>query len=201
MANYTLTVSIGRFNSLQTMYRGWLLEIPTSAGIKKGQTLTIQELDSSNVATGRYMYAIMNRLKNGEFWNQATTSQWLYFDNIMTYPWIDYTATSTIVGWSAFTTKKIWYCIVGNVMFVQWDLMGTSNNATTTFTLPQALNSAVTICLGYSQTQNNGTTGTSPGRAKCTTSSNLVTLHNNWSGAAYANTGTKGSTGTIIVQI
>lgn len=51
--------------------------------------------------------------------------------------WVDYSATSTIVGWSSFTTKIIRYRIIGKQMFVSFFLSGTSNSISLTFTLPQ----------------------------------------------------------------
>lgn len=50
--------------------------------------------------------------------------------------WVDYSATSTIVGWSSFTTKQIRYRIIGKQMFVVYKIFGTSNSTATTFTLP-----------------------------------------------------------------
>jgi len=50
--------------------------------------------------------------------------------------WTDYTATSTITGWSATTVEEIYYKRIGNLIFVAFDIVGTSNSATTNFTLP-----------------------------------------------------------------
>lgn len=55
--------------------------------------------------------------------------------------WVDYSATSTIVGWSSFTTKSIKYKKVGNLVFVMFTLAGDSDAGTGTavqFTLPYA---------------------------------------------------------------
>jgi len=50
--------------------------------------------------------------------------------------WTDYSATSTIVGWSSFTTKNIYYARIGNLVFVDINLVGTSNDTITSFTVP-----------------------------------------------------------------
>ena len=50
--------------------------------------------------------------------------------------WIDYSAISTVVGWSSFTTKIIRYRVIGKQVFVLLDINGISNSTTTTFTLP-----------------------------------------------------------------
>lgn len=52
--------------------------------------------------------------------------------------WTDYSATSTIVGWSSYTTKLIYYKTVGNIVFVSFNLQGTSNSGTTSFTVANA---------------------------------------------------------------
>jgi hypothetical protein len=51
-------------------------------------------------------------------------------------PWQDYSASSTIVGWSSFTTKWIYYKKVGKTVFVSFYIQGTSNATTASFTLP-----------------------------------------------------------------
>ncbi len=50
--------------------------------------------------------------------------------------WIDYSATATIVGWSAFTTKTYYYYVIGNSVTLTIYLDGTSNSTTTTVTTP-----------------------------------------------------------------
>jgi len=50
--------------------------------------------------------------------------------------WTDYSATSTIVGWSSYTTKKIYYSKIGKTLFVLVDISGTSNSISTNITLP-----------------------------------------------------------------
>ena len=50
--------------------------------------------------------------------------------------WVDYSATSTIVGWSSFTTKILRYRVIGNQVFVQFQLNGASNSTSLTFTVP-----------------------------------------------------------------
>lgn len=52
--------------------------------------------------------------------------------------WTDYSGTSTIVGWGAFTLKTISYRVIGKTVLVAFLITGTSNSATTTFTLPSS---------------------------------------------------------------
>jgi hypothetical protein len=67
--------------------------------------------------------------------------------------WVDYSATSTITGWASFTLKQLKYKIVGNMMFVNYALYGTSNANTTSFTLP---NNAIVQAENPNRSQNNG---------------------------------------------
>ena len=52
--------------------------------------------------------------------------------------WTSYAAISTIVGWSAFTTKVLEYKLIDDIMFVFVNIVGTSNASGVTFTLPNA---------------------------------------------------------------
>ena len=58
--------------------------------------------------------------------------------DIYTTDWTDYGGTSTVVGWSSFTEKHIYYKRVGDIIFVNFYLVGTSNATSATFTLPVA---------------------------------------------------------------
>lgn len=51
-------------------------------------------------------------------------------------PLTDYSNISSIVGWSSFTLKQIFYKKVGKTVWVQFLIAGTSNNTSVTFTLP-----------------------------------------------------------------
>ena len=53
--------------------------------------------------------------------------------------WTDYSATSTIVGWSSFTTKSIYTKKIGKTVFVSYSIAGTSNAATASFTVPYTI--------------------------------------------------------------
>ncbi len=48
----------------------------------------------------------------------------------------DYSAMSTITGWSSLTKKLIFYKQIGKSVFVQFELAGTSNSMQVSFTLP-----------------------------------------------------------------
>jgi hypothetical protein len=65
-----------------------------------------------------------------------------YVNTYVDGTWADYSGTSTVTGWSAFTTKQIYYKKVGSTVFVNVYLAGTSNATAITFTLPFAMSSA-----------------------------------------------------------
>lgn len=55
-----------------------------------------------------------------------------------TAAWVDYSATSTITGWSSYTTKLIQYQVVGNIMRVMVRIEGTGTGTSVSFTLPNS---------------------------------------------------------------
>jgi len=55
-----------------------------------------------------------------------------------TAAWVDYSATSTITGWSSYTTKLIKYQVVGNIMRVMVQIEGTGTGTAVSFTLPNS---------------------------------------------------------------
>ena len=61
-----------------------------------------------------------------------------YFSgDIWSVAWSDYSAISTIVGWLATPSpQQIRYKKVGKLVFVMFEIFGTSNSVTTTFTVP-----------------------------------------------------------------
>jgi hypothetical protein len=70
------------------------------------------------------MNGVANGVYGGDLPNQINT------------PWIDFSEQSTIVGWSSFATKRIRYKIFGKMLIVSFNLNGTSNATSTSFTLP-----------------------------------------------------------------
>jgi hypothetical protein len=67
--------------------------------------------------------------------NAAAGAIWAT-DDIYNVVWTDYSGTSTVTGWTSFTTKVIDYKKVGNLVFVKFRLIGTSNTTGANFTLP-----------------------------------------------------------------
>lgn len=76
----------------------------------------------------------------------ASGVMWLSGD-IYTDTWTDYSATSTIVGWSSFTTKILYYKKVGKLVFVSFSFIGTSNSTAASFSLPYSAASPTGITI------------------------------------------------------
>lgn len=101
--------------------------------------------------------------------------------------WTDYSATSTIVGWSSFTTKLIRYRILGKQMFFEVLLQGVSNSTAATFTLP---NNNVNINNSYViRIINNGIVNA--GLADISAASNSFTTYSSTTGNTFTASGTK----------
>lgn len=136
------------------------------------------------------MNGTANGLYGGDLPNQINT------------PWIDFSEQSTIVGWTTFTTKSIFYRIIGKVAIVNFNISGTSNNAATSFTIPFFSGSLTTVlntCIGV----DNGTSNICD--ASIATSASTV-VFNRWSAATtrtatWTTSGTKTINGQIIIQI
>jgi hypothetical protein len=112
--------------------------------------------------------------------------------------WVDYSATSTIVGWSSRTTTLIRYRIIGKQMFVQFNLIGTSNSTSVTFTLPNN-----SVNLSSSLTHFGTNNGVNVGVCHGTPSgnSNVITLYASAVTAAWTGSGSKSTRGQFFIEI
>jgi len=100
--------------------------------------------------------------------------------------WTDYSGTSTIVGFSGFTTKKIYYLKIGKQVFVAFYLDGTSDAVGLTFTVPLA---SVTAGLDYYESMargiDNGVALATPCRVQLPAISSTVTISTNLTGTGW----------------
>ena len=115
--------------------------------------------------------------------------------------WIDYSATSTIVGFSSFTTKVIRYKqISDNVIWVKGVLSGVSNSTVLNFTIPfTSANNVKNV--GVSGVVNNGTTQAGPGFATCNQNTNIVNIFRDFNGTAFTTSGTKTGEFSIYIEV
>lgn len=113
--------------------------------------------------------------------------------------WVDYASTSTVTGWSSFTTKIILYKLSYKTIHVIFYIGGTSNASTATFTLPTASSSNCYVSLTYIAV-NNGTS-VSGCRYELPSSSSTVTCDPTNGGGSWTSSGTKVVRGEFFYKI
>ena len=122
----------------------------------------------------------------------------VYADTKLTKPtWVDYSLTSTIVGFSSLTTRSIWVLETSTELIVIYNLDGTSNSVNTSFTIPS--NSSLEIFTTL-RIKNAGTTPTNFGLLYVGTNSNVVSFFIGNNGALWAATLGKSVTGQVIIK-
>lgn len=99
--------------------------------------------------------------------------------------WTDYSTTSTIVGFGAFTTKKIYYLKLGKQVFVSFYLDGTSDAVTLTFTLPVASGATVDYYESVARGIDNGVALVTPCKVQLPASSSTVTVSTTLTGTGW----------------
>jgi hypothetical protein len=110
--------------------------------------------------------------------------------------WSDYFATSTIVGWAAGKTGFIMTKKIGKTVFVNYSFAGTSDSATTTFTVPYTS----TAHASWSANQSEEGVTISGGLSALPASSATVTMYKVPARTAWATTGNKSVTGEFFYE-
>jgi hypothetical protein len=114
--------------------------------------------------------------------------------------WTDYSATSTIVGWTSFTTKKIYTKKIGKTVFVQYNIVGTSNATTTSFTVPYATADIMHITDSIGYTADNGTQETN-GSIDIPNNSSVVGCYRTPASSAWTASGSKVCAGQFSYEV
>ena len=110
--------------------------------------------------------------------------------------WTDHTSSSTITGWSSFTTNRKWIFVkvIGHTLHCAYHLEGTANATSRSFTLPNTLDHFAVV--DYSNWNaycyNNGSTDTTPGLCRVSAGTNTVNVYRGLGGSW------TGSGGSII---
>ena len=109
-----------------------------TGGTFDGSTLTLNRQNGSVTFTGFTVVSSsgLTLTTTGTSGNATLVGTNLNIPKYVDGDWIDYSATSTIVGWSTFTTKLIKYRVIGKQVFVIANIRGTSNSTSTSFTIP-----------------------------------------------------------------
>lgn len=142
-----------------------------------------------NNGTNRISLTIAANLDSAGIFTAGTTDMTLgsgidFFSTIFT----DYSATSTIVGWSSFSIKQIFYKEIGNMVFIWFNLTGTSNSTTSSFTMPFTNTTSVGNMTAIQVTDNG--TGLI-GRIEIPANSATANAGIDGAGSAFTNSGTK----------
>jgi len=114
--------------------------------------------------------------------------------------WKDYFATSTIVGWAAGKTGNIMVKKIGKTVFVSYFINGTSDNATTTFTVPYTAEATIShqVPCGYSI--DNGSTSVNPAYIYITGGSTTITAKKSMADADFTSSGAKRIAGQFFYE-
>lgn len=115
--------------------------------------------------------------------------------------WVDYSATTTVTGFSSTTTTRVWYQVNYKAVTVFFFIIGTSNATTFTFTLPNAHTSNYNGTYIGSFSRNNGITLTTPPGIFMSASSTTVDLYRDIAQTAWTNSGDKRCAGSFTYQI
>ncbi len=184
------TVRLVRFTGILTLtHNGTSLILPTGANITTaaGDSAIFLSLGSGNWRCENY------QRKDGSALLASATSLTGIVPTVSleTVALTDYSATSTIVGWTSFTTKILSYKKIGKSVWVTFDLEGTSNSTSVTFTVA---NAAAASCgaggICYFAMDNSANLST-PCRYSISANTSTVTVVSDIITGAWTNSGTK----------
>ena len=138
-SGYRFLEVLGALPSAGTQGRSIYLTTNNTLNFDTGSAFTQAITASGTPAQGDIIYY------NGTAWARlgyGTSGQFLKTQGSSANPiwdgvaWTSYGSTSTVVGWSSTSNKEIYYKRIGNMVLVGFNIIGTSDSATTTFTLP-----------------------------------------------------------------
>jgi hypothetical protein len=111
----------------------------------------------------------------------------------------DYGSLSAPSGWSGSPTTFVWYRKVGKLVFISFNITGTSNAFTASITLPYATSNTIYILPRSAiRAKNAGVDGTSPGMAYAVQNSTTLNFYKDWAQNAWTNSGTKEVDGQLV---
>lgn len=111
----------------------------TSAASSAGGTVAIGREPTAvqGQPSGNYTVEIWSGANGGS----APTVQADANQDFYTNAWSDYSSSSTIVGFSSLAVNQLQTKTVGKTVYVNFNIQGTSNSTTTSFTVPYTINS------------------------------------------------------------
>lgn len=113
--------------------------------------------------------------------------------------WADYSATSTIVGWSSFVAKKIYTKKIGKTVFVNFLIQGTSNATSSSCTLPYVSEAYPNYVEGYIRAKNEGK-NIFDGTFSLAGGESTLKFLDTWLETGWTNSGTKLVSGQFLYE-
>lgn len=115
------------------------------------------------------------------------------------FAFVDYSASSTIIGWTSFTTKVVKYFKFARWVVVIFDIAGTSNSTSTSFTVaPAQQGTPATVEGTLGLALDNGGAGANTGRISMI--SNVISMFTNNAGGGWTASGTKEVRGQFMFE-
>lgn len=107
------------------------------------------------------------------------------------------TYTATLSGFSSLTTQETYYCVVGKRVDVLFRLIGTSNGAGITMSLPTG-SALIAIESASCRTTDNGAAQTSPGLIEASAAATSVSIYKTLLGDGFTTSGAKAAIGQFV---
>lgn len=133
---------------------------------------------------------------NNPAWEQPATT-----DLSDVTDWADFGGSSVVTGFSSITTSEVKWKKVGNIIMVNFFIIGVSNATNFTFTVPTACSASFGHTLFLTRTYFQGTWRSTPGIGYSTASSDIITLNANAVGNLYPATSVKGAEAQFFYAI
>lgn len=146
-------------------------------------------LGSGSAAAGVY-------LQGNQTWSSLVLSAFNSFA-----AWQDFSGSSTVTGWSSFTTKNIFYTRIDTLVFVTFTLQGTSNSTSTSFTLPYTANGTNPQLNIPIMAEDNGTQVANAAMGQLAAGSATFNCFTNIGGGAWTGSGTKFVFGQFFYKV
>ena len=117
--------------------------------------------------------------------------------------WMDFSASSSPVGWASLTSNYVMYRVQGSIVFVTFYIAGTGNSDNPTYCSLPFASKYQTGAYWFSAIRgiDNGTSLTTPARATVAMDSPLLVFNKDFSTTAWTTSGTKSVQGSIWYEI
>ncbi len=119
--------------------------------------------------------------------------------DIYTTAWTNYSATTDTAGFASGSTVVVYYKKVGKLVFVEYNVFGTSNSTTASFTLADTCANIVDV-VSPVYGQDNTTAITTPGVAVISLNTRVVNFYKDYGLGAWTASGTKQVHGQFFYQ-